>query len=154
MLDAAQQGDIVAVSRPPLPTFWKRVRVLVYQHEARRAALYTLASVAGLALILPLVGAAVGASRATALAVLGLGGLIAVLLVVSALVLGGVAPRRRWGEDADLARWVGGRRREIASDLMSAVELTSAPVRVGAPSRALVDALVEVTSERLGDIDP
>jgi hypothetical protein len=132
----------------------KRVRALVYQHEARRAALYAVAAIAGIALVLPLLGFTLGVSRATALAVLGLGGLVTVLLVTSAVVLGVVAPRRRWGSDPELARWVGGRRRELASDLLSAVELSSAPARPGAPSRALVDALVEVTSERLEDVDP
>src|SRR5262245_25598390 len=154
MLDAARQGDIVAVSRTPIPSFLQRVRVLVYQHEARRAALYALAAISGIALALPLVGVVIGASRATALAVLGLGGLVVVLLMISAVVLGVVAPRRRWGGDAQIARWVGGRRGEIASDLLSAVELTTAPARVGAPSKELVNALVEVTSARLGDIDP
>ncbi|HEY0477690.1 MAG TPA: hypothetical protein VGD37_09205 [Kofleriaceae bacterium] len=144
----------MAVSRTSIPTFLKRVRTLVYQHEARRAVLYAVAAVAGIVLVLPLVGILVGTSRATALAVLGLGGLIFVLLVVSAVVLGVVAPRRRWGSDPELARWVGVRRREIASDLLSAVELTGAPERPGAPSRALVDALVEVTSDRLGGIEP
>jgi hypothetical protein len=125
----------------------KRVRALVYQHEARRAVLYAVAAIAGIALVLPLAGIA-------ALAVLGFGGLVAVLLVVSAVVLGVVVPRRRWGGDPELARWVGVRRREIASDLLSAIELANAPVRPGAPSRALVEALIEVTTERLEDIDP
>src|SRR6185436_6312939 len=97
-------------------------------------------------LLLPLLGVVIGGSRATALAVLGLGGLVAVLLVVGAVVLGVVAPRRRWGGDPELARWVGVRRREVASDLLSAVELANAPPRPGAPSPALVDALIEATS--------
>jgi hypothetical protein len=132
----------------------KRVRSLVYRHEARRALLYAVAAVAGIALVLPLLGVVVGASRATALAVLGLGGLVLVLLAITAVILGLVAPRRRWGRDPELARWVGVRRRDIASDLLSAVELAGAPDRPGAPSRALVDALIDVTSGRLGGIDP
>src|SRR5262249_59915520 len=80
--------------------------------------------------------------------------LVAGRLGVTGVVLGLIARRRRWGGDAALARWVGDRRRDIASDLLSAVELVNAPPRPGAPSRALVDALVEVTSARLGDIDP
>jgi hypothetical protein len=151
---AAQYGDIVAVARTPIPTFLQRVRALVYRHEARRAALYTVAAVAVIALVLPLIGVMIGSSRATALAVLGLGGLVLVLFAASAVVLGLIAPRRRWGDDPSLARWVGGRRREIASDLLSSVELVTAPDRPGAPSRALVDKLVEVTAARLGGIDP
>ena len=46
---AAPQGDIVAVSRTPIPLFLKRVRALVYQHEARRALLYVVAAIAGIA---------------------------------------------------------------------------------------------------------
>ena len=144
----------MAGPRTQIPTFLQRVRTLVYRHEARRVALYAMAAVAGIALVLPLLGVVIAASRATALAVLGLGGLVAVLLAVTAVVLGLIAPRRRWGGDAALARWVGVRRRDIASDLLSAVELVSAPPRPGAPSRALVDALVDATSGRLGAIDP
>jgi len=151
---AARQGDIVAVSRTPIPTFLRRVRTLVYQHEARRAVFYAFASVAAVALVLPLLGFALGASRATALAVLGTGGLVIVLLAVSAVVLGVIAPRRRWGADPELARWVGVRRREVASDLLSAVELANAPARPGAPSPALVDALIQATSARLDTVDP
>jgi hypothetical protein len=151
---AARQGDIVAVSRTSIPSFLQRVRTLVYQHEARRALLYVIASVAAVALVLPLLGILLGASRAAALAVLGTGGLIVVLLLVGAVVLGWIVPRRRWGSDPALARWVGGRRREVASDLLSAVELANAPSRPGAPSPALVDALIDATSARLGDVDP
>ena len=151
---AALQGDIVAVSRIPIPVFLNRVRALVYQHEARRAVLYALASISAVTLVLPLLGIALGANRATALAVLGTGGLVAVLLVVGAVVLGVVAPRRRWATDPELARWVGGRRREVASDLLSAVELANAPTRPGAPSPALVDALIDATSARLDTVDP
>src|SRR5215470_6507066 len=116
--------------------------------------LFSVAAVAGIALVLPLLGIVVGASRATALAVLALGGLITVLLALSAVVLGIVAPRRRWGADPSIARWVGDRRRELASDLLSAVELAAAPSRPGAPSRELVAALIEVTAARLDTIDP
>lgn len=144
----------MAVSRTPIPQFLKRVRALVYQHEARRALCYAFASVAAVALVLPLLGVVLGASRATALAVLGLGGMVVVLLVVGAIVLGVVAPRRRWGGDRELARWVGGRRREVASDLLSAVELATAPPRPGAPSRELVAALIESTSVQLGGVEP
>jgi hypothetical protein len=126
----------------------------VYQHEARRAVFYAFASVAAVALILPLLGSVLGGSRATALAVLGTGSLVIVLLAVGAVVLGVIAPRRRWGQDPELARWVGARRREVASDLLSSVELANAPARPGAPSPALVDALIEATSARLGAVDP
>ncbi|HET9621789.1 MAG TPA: hypothetical protein VFP84_10500 [Kofleriaceae bacterium] len=134
------------------------MRTLVYQHEARRAVCHVLAASAVLALVLPLIGRVLGhmlgASRATALAVIGIAGLAFVLLVIAAVVLGIVVPRRRWGGDPELARWVGGRRREVASDLLSAVELSNAPARPGAPSEVLVAALVHATTIRLGGVDP
>ncbi|NVB83874.1 MAG: hypothetical protein HOV81_36200 [Kofleriaceae bacterium] len=107
-----------------------------------------------LAIVLPLVGVVVVGSRATALAVLGTAGLVAMLLVIGAIVIGFVAPRRRWGRDRDLARWVGTRHAPIASDLLSSVELASAPERPGAPSRELVDALIESTEYKLDAIEP
>ena len=159
-------GDIVAVLRSSpsttsttstsrlIPGFLGQVRVRLYRHEAQRAALYAIALVAGLAVLVPLGGHLVGGNRATALAVLGAAGLAGVLVVLGAIVLGIVAPRRRWSGDPELARWVGTRRREVASDLLSAVELASAPPRPGAPSRVLVDALIEATSSRIKRVDP
>jgi len=115
---------------------------------------YALAALAAIAVVLPLAGVLIGSSRATALAVIGLAGLIVVLLLISAVLLGFVVPRRRWGGDPELARWVGGRHREVASDLLSAVELARAPARPGAPSSTLVDALIDATAIRLGSVEP
>ncbi len=137
-----------------LTSFLARVRALLYRHEGRRAALYALASLAALALVLPLAGLVIGDSRATAFAVLGIAALGAVLVIVGAIVMGIVAPRRRWRRDPDVARWVGGRHREIASDLLSSVELAAAPARVGAPSPSLVEALIASTAERLDGVEP
>jgi hypothetical protein len=157
-------GDIVAVPRhstnrlPDLqgliPGFLARVRARLYRHEARRAALYATALVGGLAVVVPLGGYAAGGNRATALAVLGAAGLVGALVLVGAVVLGVVAPRRRWSGDPEIARWVGTRKREVASDLLSAVELAAAPPRPGAPSKELVAALIAATSARVEDVDP
>ncbi|HSK00105.1 MAG TPA: hypothetical protein VK932_02645, partial [Kofleriaceae bacterium] len=97
------------------------MRARLYRHEARRAALHALALVGALALAVPLGGYAAGGDRVTALAVLGAAGLAGVLVVVGAIVLGVVVPRRRWSGDPAVARWVGTRRRDVASDLLSAV---------------------------------
>jgi hypothetical protein len=153
-------GDIVAVPRhstedfEPIPGFLARVRARLYRHEARRAALYATALVAGIALIVPLAGHLASGNRVTALAVLGAAGLAGAIVLVGAIVLGVVAPRRRWGGDPEVARWVGTRKRDVASDLLSAVELATAPARPGAPSRALVDALIAATSARIEDVNP
>jgi len=127
---------------------------VLYRHEAGRAVLYAIAALGGLAIVVPLLGHAFGASRASAMALLGIGGLATVLVVVGAVILGIVVPRKRWSHDPELARWVGTRRAEVASDLLSSVELANAPARPGAPSTALVDALIEATSARLEDVEP
>jgi Skp family chaperone for outer membrane proteins len=88
------------------------------------------------------------------MAVLGVAILLAALIVVIAFVLGVITPRRRWNGDAELARWVGTRSKDVASDLLSAVELADAPPRPGAPSPALVEALIKSTSDRLGGVEP
>ena len=144
----------MAASRTSISGYLARVRALVYRHEARRAALYGFAALAAIALVLPLLGLAIGGTRATALAVLGIGGLAAMLVVIGALVMGVVAPRRRYGNDRDLARWVGTRHAAIASDLLSSVELANPPTRPWAPSPQLVDALIEATASELEEIEP
>ena len=153
-------GDIVAVPRhstedfEPIPGFLARVRARLYRHEARRAVLNATALVAGIALLVPLAGHLAGGNRVTALAVLGTAGLAGAIVLVGAVVLGIVAPRRRWSGDPEVARWVGTRKRDVASDLLSAVELRAAPARPGAPSQALVDALIAATSARVEGVDP
>jgi hypothetical protein len=144
----------VAASRTSISGYLGRVRALVYRHEATRALLYAFAALCTLAILLPLFGRVFGTSRATALALLGIGGLVAMLVVIGAIVLGFIAPRRKFARDRELARWVGTRYAPIASDLLSSVELANAPVRPGAPSPELVDALVEATASELDTIEP
>ena len=141
-------------SKQLIPGFLGRVRALLYRHEARRAVLYAVAAALGLAVVLPLLGYMFGASRATAIAVLSAGGLLAGGVIVGALVIGFFVPRRRFSDDAAVARWVGTRHKPVASDLLSAVELARAPERPGAPSADLVDALIASTNERLDDVQP
>ena len=142
------------MARSVIPGFLERVRALVYRREAWRSALYAIAALGALAIALPLIGSLLGHTRAAALAVLGIGGLAAVLVVVFASVLGGVVPRRRFERDTELARWIGARRGDIASDLLSTVELAAAPERPGAPSPALVDALITSTAQAIEAIEP
>lgn len=157
MLRAPRDGaNLVAISRPTsaIAAFLARVRGLLFRHEARRAAQLAVAALAALGVIIPLLAALLVGSRATAVAVLGLGGLAAAIIVGTAFVLGWIVPRRRFSSDGALARWVGTRRRGLASDLLSAVELAHAPTRPGAPSPALVDALITATAARLDALEP
>jgi len=144
---------VASVDPSIISGFLQRVRALVYRHHGRRTALYVVAALAASALVWPVV-MRVGGTRTTAVAVLGLAGLTTVLVLVGAVVLGHVAPRRRYRNDPDLARWVGTRHRAIASDLLSSVQLATATRRPGGPSPALVEALARSTSQRLEDVDP
>ena len=134
--------------------FLARTRTQLYRHEWRRTSAYAVSLLVLLAIVVPSLGYLVGAKRATAYAVLGIGGLAAVLVVIGTIVVGLVVPRRRWGDDRDVARWVGSRRSDVASDLLSSVELADAPPRTGAPSPALVAALLTSTEERLDGVVP
>ncbi|HUJ58868.1 MAG TPA: hypothetical protein VLX92_10260 [Kofleriaceae bacterium] len=129
------------------------MRALVCRHEAARATAYALAGLGALAIVLPLAGRMVS-ERTAALAVLGIAGLCAAVVIGAAIVLGFVVPRRRYADDAAVARWVGTRCAPIASDLLSAVELAEAPPRPGAPSPELVGALIDVTAGRLDEVAP
>ncbi len=144
----------MAASRTSIPGYLARVRTLVFRHEAHRALWAAVAALGGLAVLLPLMGLVLGRSRTLALALLGTGGLVAMLIVIACVIVGFVVPRRRFAKDADLARWIGTRHRPIASDLLSAVELTQAPSRKAAPSPELVGALVQSIEMRLDGIDP
>ncbi|HET9991035.1 MAG TPA: hypothetical protein VFQ65_21030 [Kofleriaceae bacterium] len=130
------------------------MRALVYRHEAWRAGLSGVALLGAIAIVLPLIGHLAGTHRTAAMAILGTGGLVAMLVLLGAIVIGWIAPRRTYARDQDLARWVGRRHGAIASDLLSAVELVNAPARPGAPSAALVDALVDATEDQLDKVEP
>jgi hypothetical protein len=145
---------VARASERLIPGFLGRVRALLYRHEARRAVLYALAAALGLAACLPLLGYMLGTSRATAIALLSAGGLLVAAVIVGMFVLGFFVPRRRFSDDAAVARWVGTRHKSVASDLLSAVELARAPARPGAPSTVLVDALIQATSQQLDDVQP
>jgi hypothetical protein len=135
-------------------SFLDRVRGGLYRHDARRAGLWAISTILGAALVLPLLGQMMAANRPGALAVLWVGCLVVVLAIIAGIVVGLVVPRRRFGADADVARWVGRRRPPLASDLLSCVELGGGPERRAPPSPALVGALHTATARRLDGLDP
>jgi hypothetical protein len=143
----------VGSSVDSIRTFLGRVRSALYRAEGARAALLALAGLLALALVTPMVALALVGARATALAIAGTAGLAAAIVLVTAAVSGLVVPRRRYGADAEVARWVGKRVAPVASDLLSAVELTAGPARRGAPSPDLIDALTLVTARSVAAID-
>ena len=123
--------------------------------RAGRLAIHGLAlGLVGLALALPLIATALQPGRATAVALLAGAGLLALLGVVAAIVLGLLSPTRRWHSDAAVARFVGGQRPTLASDLLSTVELAESRPGPGAPSPALVGALTDATANQLAGVEP
>jgi hypothetical protein len=148
---SAAAGESLSTIR----SFLARVRAGLYRHDARRAALWVVSVILAAGLALPVIAYLVVPTRSGAVAVLGVAGLAAAIAIVGGIVLGVVVPRRRYGGDADVARWVGRQRPALASDLLSSVELGVAdPARRAAPSPVLVEALHGATARRLVDLDP
>lgn len=130
---------------------------------AQLAALYGAAALLVLSLIVPVIGRLLLPSRATSLAILGAAGLLAFAAVVTAVILGVVAVRRRFADDAAVAKWVGSRSPDIASDLLSTIELDRERALAAArearavaeeaaapPSRAVVASIVESSTKSAG----
>ena len=110
--------------------------------------LYTLAALAGGGLIIVVAAAKFpGVSRQLgALAVVG----GSVCLV--GCLYGVLLARRRWSAPTRVARFVGDRSSELASDLLSTVELATEPHPEFSPE--LLGALAGATAERVGKLDP
>jgi hypothetical protein len=122
----------------------------------RRTALYVsllgLSGIIGLGLLAPVL--AWWAEPATGPTVARVVGVLAVALMIAGAYVGFVRPRKRWAEDRSVARFVGSRDRSLASDLLSAVELTERPQhdheRVSAD---LIDAMIDQTAARMEAVD-
>ncbi|MCG8419233.1 MAG: hypothetical protein MJE77_14965 [Proteobacteria bacterium] len=131
--------------------FLAAVRRGQFRSAAAQAALYMFAGVTFLALVAPLAALAMAPYRSAGLAVIS-----AVLLgasVAAALAFGVAVPLWRWRTDGRVARYVGQRKPEIASDLLSSLELGTSSIETTAASRhisgELVSALFEQTAQRV-----
>lgn len=128
-----------------------RVRV---RRQFATCALYGLVAVwIALAVVLPLAARAITPGRASSLAMIAGAGLVAVLALVAAIVVGVLVPLKRYASDRAMARWVGARSKPLASDLLSTVELVDAPTGPGAPSPVLIAALTDATARRLRGVE-
>lgn len=116
---------------------------------AARAALWAIGGMACALLIGPLLAASTGWSLIAKAVVV-----VCAALVVGAAAFGFVVPRRRFRHDPEVARWVGRRAPDVASDLLSAVELE--PQLSAGPrfSPELVVALADDTARRVVSLDP
>lgn len=142
------------LARAAIEGFLTRCRAVIYRREAMRAALHAIAALGAVALALPVTAYLARESRLATLAMLSIGGLVAILVVVSAVVIGVVAPRRTYRGDGAVARWVGQRHRSLASDLLSSVQLETSPTGNNTPSPILVGALRDQIAPRIEAIDP
>jgi len=144
-------------SASDIRTFLARVRGRLRRHDGARAALYAIGGLVALGLILPLASLLAIGSRTTAVTILAIAFLVALALVIGGVLLGAILPYRRWRPDSAVARYVGRREPPLASDLLSAVELgpqLETPAARGAPSPALVGALVDATAKKIGGLEP
>lgn len=132
--------------------FLSRVRRRLIRRERARALYELVAGAALAAATLPLLAATDAGTRPAR--ALGLVALAALAIV--ALVRGLFAPWRRYADDRVVARVVGEARPELASDLLSTVELASdrRSERSGEVSSALIAALASATAERADAIAP
>ena len=136
-----------------LLAYFADVRVRVRRMFATCALYALLATWTAIAIALPIAGAALAPGRATSLALLAGGALLALLALIAAIVVGIVVPLRRYADDAAIARWIGARAKPVASDLLSAVELQRRTDDGAVRSTALVDALVRSTATRLREVE-
>ncbi len=146
------------VPTPPspadLPAFLRAVRRLRLRADGTCAALWALALLLALALALPLTASRVD-SRLVAMSLTAVGAMAAALVLAGGVALGVWWPRRALRQPHQVARFVGLQRPELASDLLSCVELGDAAADArGAPSPALVQALADTTAARLAAVAP
>jgi hypothetical protein len=136
-----------------IPEFLAAVATRLRRTQARRVALAVLAVVVVLLVVAPV--AAGWLSELVAVHVRD--ALLLALLVAGTVyaVFGQLLPRRRWRQREEVARVVGRAHPEVASDLLSAVQLetevANGPVRF---SPELAVALGEATAARVAPLDP
>jgi hypothetical protein len=135
----------VAVSSTPVETFLAQVRALMVRTGAQLAGLYAVSALLVLTLLVPVLGRLLLPSRATSMAILGAAGFIAFAVLIAAVILGVVAVRRRFADDAAVARWVGAKAPDISSDLLSTIELSRE--RTAALSREAERARLDANRE-------
>ncbi len=138
--------------------FLSIVRASLLRHEAHRALGWTVSAVATIGLVTSLAGFWLVGSRATALSIISIGGVTAMLTVIVGAVFGWVVPRKRFASDQDVARFVGNAQPQVASDLLSAVQFSQATATAtgnpGTTSHAMIEALVATTAARIATISP
>ncbi|ACY15675.1 hypothetical protein [Haliangium ochraceum] len=142
-------------ARTRIHSFLHTVRRVVLRRMALRTGLYAGAIAVVLGAALPLLALVIAPQHGRLLGALGL----ALVALGAALgwALGVSLPRRRWRSDRNLARFVGRHRESLASDLLSAVELSESQERAlgrGRASAELTEAFFVHTAGRLDVVAP
>ena len=136
-----------------IPQFLQAVAVRLRKTESRRAAFALLALLVFGAAITPIIAAWLPDTRAADVRSIAVG--LAGIALLAYIVLGQIWPRRRWRQREEVARVVGRAHPEVASDLLSSVqldaEIAGGPVRF---SPELAAALGAATAERVAPLDP
>jgi hypothetical protein len=144
---ACYDAAAVALASTPVEVFIAQVRALLIRITKQLAAMYATAALLLLTALVPVMGWLLSPTRATSVSILGAAGLITFAVLITAAIVGGVVVRRRYGEDAAVARWVGVRAPQIASDLLSTIEL-SRQRRRSSTSPGQVESAVEERRRR------
>ncbi len=124
------------------------------RYHSVRAGLYGAAGWVLLASLAPLGAYLLAPHHGPRVGILAL--LCALLMLALVIALGRVVPGRRFGDDRRMARYVGEHVPQLASDLLSAVELGRAqaqPSAEGAGSPELTEAFLDHTAARVSAID-
>ncbi|MBP9085890.1 MAG: DUF4175 family protein [Kofleriaceae bacterium] len=150
----------MANSATKVSGFLSIVRDSLLRHEAHRAVGWTTSAIATIGLATALAGFWLVGSRATALSIISIGGVAALLTLIAGAVFGWVVPRKRFATDQDVARFVGSAQPQVASDLLSAVQFSQAGNAAnaagsqGTTSRDMIEALINATANRIETIAP
>ncbi len=141
---------------PHIRSFLAAVRYELCRNAALHAVLYMVAGLSALAAVVPLIAWALAAYRSEELAVAG--AIAAAAVIIAGVGLGLVRPRRRWRNDSRVARYVGEKRPEVASDLLSSVEMGEIGADAVAATRRVsadfVNAMLDNTAQRISAIRP
>lgn len=145
--------------RHTISAFLGQVRHALRRRDALRSGLYVLAALGIVALAAPIAALVVARDEGPRIGEIALLAIAAISL--AGVVAGLLRPRRRWRSEERVARYVGRQADAVASDLLSAVELspagtdpaTAAP-RTDRFSPALVGALLRDTATRVEELAP
>jgi hypothetical protein len=138
-----------------IASYLQSVRKHLLQYQLRRTCWLAVSGLCLLGLTVPVASWALVGSRSVALSIISIGGVAAAFLIIAALVVGYILPRKQFETDESIARFVGRKHPGIGSDLLSTVQLNrSSTNQIGTVSVELVEALTRSTYSRAQSVAP